>query len=446
MALASRTVPYIKDYDYGIGVDLATGSARNKVVDGIVSGVQNAQGAITGFDIQRIMLTSDLEMALGIDAEASYGIGAFGSANARFNFARRAQVQSSSLFLAITANIKLEYHSIDEPTLTSTARESINNTELFTTRYGTMFVRGIDRGGLFIGLIRIDTSSAEEAQTISGELSGAYGLFSAEAQMKLQQLDQRYQSTISIKVYHEGGPIDLSMDDIQNPMQLYDVFRQWLQAFRADPVANAVPYSVSLAPIVIANGPPPLNEVDLQHAQDILVICAKQRSATLDGLNLMNYIIQNAARYDFPTPTTLNDIVKASNGYQADLDLVAAAASQAINEPTKAVTPAFYAQQEGKTYPQGIPPTPMPKPKQGQITVPNFVGRTHGDGVALAEQLGLTLEYNTGLGDPDIPISVEIEIFQGRPTGTDLVIYWQRPNPGTLVSAYTPVVIAYHPQ
>jgi hypothetical protein len=448
MTITSKMVPYVKSYDYGIGAHLATGSPMNKVVDGVVSGVQDAMGAAKEFEIQQITSTSALESALGIDAEASYGIGAFGSVNARFNFAKRAKIQNSSLFLAIIATVKLEYRSIDEPTLTSAAREIFGNSELFATRYGTMFVRGIDRGGLFIGLISIDTSSAEEAQTISGKLSGAYGLFSAEAKMKLQQLEQQYQSAISIMVYHEGGPVDLHMDDIQNPMQLYDIFTEWLKAFQVDPERNAMPYNVQLAPIAIANGPIPPNMADLQEAQDVLVICAKERSAKLDGLNLMNYIIENPARYNFPAPTTLNDIVKASNGYQADLDLVAAAASQAINDPAKAVFPAVYAEKEGKTYPQGIPPTPMPTLKQGLIPMPQFVGKTYEDGIALAEQFGLSLEDNTGFGDPDIPLSHLIEPIPGHPdwVGSQVVIYWQRPDPGTPVSADTPVAIAYHPQ
>ncbi len=69
-----------------------------------------------------------------------------------------------------------------------------------------------------------------------------------------------------------------------------------LKSFQDNPAANAKPYSVTLAPIAIANGPIPPNAADIQHAQEILMICAKERSKILDGLNLMEFISQNPYR------------------------------------------------------------------------------------------------------------------------------------------------------
>ena len=46
-----------------------------KVVEGDVSGVTDAIGATTSYDISRINTTSELETALGIDVEASGGGG-----------------------------------------------------------------------------------------------------------------------------------------------------------------------------------------------------------------------------------------------------------------------------------------------------------------------------------------------------------------------------------
>ena len=89
------------------------------------------------------------------------------------------------------------------------------------------------------------------------------------------------------------------MDDLTDANQLYVMLQEWLKSFQDNPAANAKPYSVTLAPIAIANGPIPPNAADIQHAQDILVICAKERSKILDGLNLMEFISQNPSRYEF---------------------------------------------------------------------------------------------------------------------------------------------------
>lgn len=340
-----------------------------KVVNGAQSGVEDAHGATTKFEIARIHSTSELETKLGINVEASYGCGAFGGVSGRFDYAKSAKIQTSSLFMAITANVELAFHSIDEPTLTPEAAQAVGQVEAFASRYGNMFVRGVGRGGLFVGVIQIDTSSSEDSESISAELEGSYGSFSAEAKTKFDEIQKKHNSEIRISVYHEGGPVDLTMADITDPAQLYIMLQQWLKSFQDEPEKNAKPYYVTLAPIAIANGPLPPNAADLQHAQDVLILCAKQRSLILDGLNLMEFIMHNGARYEFVAPTTPEDIVTAFKGFQADLDLVASAASKAINDAGSALTPAEFALRVGKPYPQGLYPNPMPTLEKGLLEV-----------------------------------------------------------------------------
>lgn len=365
MALVQVTVPYKENYDYGIGVDLASSSPMGKVVEGAISGVTGAGGATTSYNVERIHTTSDLETKLGIDAKASYGCGAFAGASARFSFAQSSKVQSSSLFMTITANVTLEVQSIDDPSLTAAAAQLASQPDAFAARYGNMFVRSVGRGGLFVGVIQIDTSSSDESEAISAQLQGSYGLFSGEAKTNFESVQKKYHSEIRLTVYHEGGPIDLTMKDITDAAQLYSMLQDWLKSFQDHPEQNAKPYYVALAPVVIANGPIPPNAAEIEHAQDVLVLCAKERSEILDGMNMMEFIMQHPSRYDFAAPTTPADIAKAFRNYQFDLDLVASAASQAINDPSKAMTPAAFASAAGKVYPQGVPPTPMPTLEKG---------------------------------------------------------------------------------
>jgi len=364
MAQVQVEVPYINNHEFGVGVDLATGSPMGKVVEGEVSGVTAAGGATTEFRIAQINSTSELESALGIDVEASGGCGLF-SASARMSYAKNSKVQTSSLFMAITAKVTLENLTIDDPTLTASALNIAGRNDAFAERFGNMFVRGITRGGLFVGVVQIDTSNSEDSMSLSAELSGSYGLFSAELETSFKEVQKKYKSEIRISVYHEGGPIDLTMDNIADPTQLYVMMQAWLKSFQDDPAKNAKPYSVTLAPIAIANGPIPPNSADIQHAQDVLMTCAKQRSQILDGLNLMDFMVQKADRYDFAGSVTLPDVVQAAKGYQSDLSVVAGAASHTINHVHDALTPVDFAAKAGKPYPLGIPPTPLPTLKKG---------------------------------------------------------------------------------
>jgi hypothetical protein len=369
MALTQIEIPFVDNLDFGVGVDSMTSSPMGKVVQGEISGVAGALGAKVGFDIGRIRTTHELETKLNIHAKASYAGGPFANASARFDFAAASKIQTSSLFMSVTSRVTLATQSIDDPSLSPAAVALADNPQNFALRFGDMFVRGIGRGGLFIAVLQLDTSDEQTSDQISSELSGSYSLFSGEAKANLEKIQKDFRSDLSIKVYHEGGPVDLNMASIDDPVQLLVMLGAWLNSFAERPDQVAVPYFATLAPTVIANGPLPLNAADAEHAQDVLLNCARQRSNVLDGMNLMDAIIQSPRRYSFTAPVAMVDIRAASNGYQSDLELIASAASAAMNHPGSAKMPAAFALERGKTFPLGIPPTPMPELEKGLLGV-----------------------------------------------------------------------------
>jgi hypothetical protein len=370
MALVTVQIPHQKTLDFGIGVDSNTTSPMNKVVQGEISGVVGADAAKAGFHISRIQSTHELEKVLKIDVNASYGSVAFGAGVAdRFSFASRSKIQTSSLFMVITAEVELATHSIDEPTLTPNAAAMVDNPQNFARRFGDMFVRAIGRGGLFVAVMKVETSDEQSTTEISNKLSGAYGMFSADAEVNFSEVRRDFSCDIEVQVYHEGGPVDLVMDKLDDPVLLFALLKTWLKSFADNPEKAAVPYFAILAPTAIANGPLPPNAAETEHAQDVLINCARQRSAILDSLNLMDAIIQSPARYAFTPPTTMADIRAAAVGYQADLDTVAAAASSAMNHPANAKMPAEFAKERGRVFPQGTRPDPFPVLNVGELSV-----------------------------------------------------------------------------
>ena len=56
--------------------------------------------------------------------------------------------------------------------------------------------------------------------------------------------------------------MDLQITDPTVPSQLLDNANRWLRSFQDDPARNAVPYSVTLAPLTIAEGPLPPNTAE----------------------------------------------------------------------------------------------------------------------------------------------------------------------------------------
>jgi hypothetical protein len=438
-------VPVRDGYNFGVGADLLSGAPLNKpVINDVINSIANAEGSSVNLIVQRIQTTHELEQALGISAEASYGSPSFGAGvSARFDFAKSAKVQSSSLFMTITATVKLKVLSIDAPALTPEASKLLDNPIIFAQRFGNVFVRSMERGGLFIGVLRIDTSSSEESESIAAELKGSYGLFSAEAKTKFAEVEKNFSSDVFVQIYHEGGPVNLGIKDPSNPLELLTNANLFLDSFAINPSNSAVPYLVTLAPINIANGPLPPNGEDLEHAQDVMRFCAQRRSGLLDQLNLLQLIVDSPSRYDFSNGSSLKEIAAAAVGTQSDLDLISACASQAINSPKGALFPKDFAAAKGAVFPSASMPATMPvgKPRPaGEIAVPNFVGSTPNQAFDLAAKLGIKADEHRpeSQDDPFGGTSLQLLQLGNRESGDlphtndQIVVINQTSPPGSL--------------
>ncbi len=376
MAIMQKTVPWQKGYDLGMGVDLASSSPMGKAVIGQPSTVAGASGSTVTFELQRIKTTSDLEQSLNISADLSYGSSLFGAGvEARFDFAKRCAVQTMSLFMVVTAKVDLAFLNIDSPALSPDAAAMVDRPDVFVARFGDAFVRGVSRGGFFVGLLRIEAQSSQDSESIATSLEGSYGLFSASAQAKFQEVESKFHAECFVEMYHEGGPIDLAITDPSDPMQILANANAFLKSFVTSPDQVAIPYQGTVAPMTIAQGPLPPNQVQIEHAQDVLLVCAKRRSALLDQLNLLQYIADNPGKFDFSGSASQAEITQAATGTQTDLDTIAACASAAINHPESAAMPKDFAAANGLTFPAAIMPNPLPAATQ--VAVPTvWIGQS----------------------------------------------------------------------
>lgn len=410
-------IPYIHGHDYGMGTNFLSGTplALAVVPDHSPPG---APGGVLTFRASRITSTEDVEDKLGIHADASYGVGFFGSISARFDFARSCKVHTESLFYAISAQVTLAFESIDEPRLTESAAAAAADPAAFTRRYGDSFIRGMATGGLFVGVLQIDASSSEEVSAMASELSGAIGLFDASAAVTIQNSVSRHNASAFATFYCEGGDLEAIAPftgRALDPSALLEASTTWQQTIRD----NAVPYTVTLAPMVIAaGGVAPPNAAEIEHAQDVLVRCAKLRSRLIDGLNTLDYVATHAARYVVdPTVNGGHTIGALQNDFGDAIDLVARAASVAMRDPAGARMPEALFADEGKVVP-AIPPglysaAGIDKP----VAVPNLAGaRTWNECVERLQSVGLN---GTREDDPNIPIG-PFEVLGQRPAAGEL--------------------------
>jgi hypothetical protein len=396
MALHEVRVPHLDTYNFGVGIDRLSGMAMNQVVNATQSPPLEAGGASQSFEVSRVSSTHDLEEKLGIDVNASYGCASFGAGvSARFSFAQNSEVHSASLFMTISASVHFADLSIADCVLTPTAAQVVDRQDIFAGRYGDMFARACKRGGLFVGVMRVETFDETQSTNIEAELRGSYGMFSGDAETNFSKITRDHKASVYCKVYTEGGPA-LQLDDPNDPVQLIVAVKLWLKAMYDDSEKYAQPYQWTLSPVSIAEGPMPPNQADIEHAQDVLKFCAQERATLLDQLNLLNWWSRHQDYYDWTGAGTPQQIGDAAKATEIDLDTVARCASAAINSPTHALMPTEYAvaQTPPKAYPSSLPLPIGPKPKPGAvppIQTPNLMSLPFEAANAIVEKLGLRL-------------------------------------------------------
>jgi hypothetical protein len=106
------------------------------------------------------------------------------------------------------------------------------------------------------------------------------------------------------------------------------------------------PYTVQALPYTIADGPLPPNSADLKNQLDVLARCSMLRSATLDNLNLVTYVMEHGGQFDFG-PTTAADLSAACVALGKDLQHIAKTASHALDHPEDAQWPEVYDTSDG---------------------------------------------------------------------------------------------------
>ena len=157
-------------------------------------------------------------------------------------------------------------------------------------------------------------------------------------------------------------------------MEMLEHANNWMSEMRRDPVANSRPYEWYFSPLTIAEGPAPLNAIEIEHARDVLMICARSRSGLVDMNNRLAWIVSHQSSYNWDGSATFDEVVAALQGTQNDLDLIASCASNAMEHPGEARTPAKFATDNGTQYPTAKEPRPLPPP----LTAPTG-GQSGGD-------------------------------------------------------------------
>jgi hypothetical protein len=401
-----RTI-YREGYDIGVGARTASGSPKSLAVVGEITHVHNAPGTGGEYTYNEIKSTEDLESKLGISAEAGGGVGLF-SASARFDFSRQCAVQNTSICSLLTGVRNSGFEQINSPKFSDEAARLVaaGQSEAFLERYGDVFVRGINRGGVFFGFCRIDTHSEESREKMSLKVSASYGMFSAKVAVDMENAAKETNSKITVQFHYEGGVVH---GHPTTPTELLSAYDEWINSVDA----SAQAYNVTMDSYALVAGPPPPNAEDLENQHKVLARCAKLRSQATDRMNLISYITDPSNIKDFVVedPSTGPDLAALSRGLALDLDLIHEAASFALANPKEAKEVETYARTIRSPaisdYTLTLLPPNMPHHSGATVVVPSFIGLSDTAAQALAADNRLTLHWSyTGDAKAEVPQNV----------------------------------------
>jgi hypothetical protein len=336
----SRTIPYFPGLDYGVGIDSPSGTALNVAATGEPATIQDAGGSAVAYTMNMLTSEEDLHTAMGISVEANGGIGLF-SASASMNFCQSCQMNSSSVFLLVSVKVTDAFMNIKAPGITPAAAALLasGNVTAFQQQYGDMFVRGMQTGGSFFGVVEIGTNSQKDQKDLSASVSASFGPFGGASASFSQSFTQTVSNrSVKVTCYIEGGtipdPLSAAQSAGESPTieMLMDAVGTWPQTVPS----NAVPYVALLDGYGVLPLPNPPNFADLQQQQTVLNQCSLWRNQDLQLLNDIAYIQTNPSQFINPNFTMLGQM---QNDISADLNTIAAAASNALNNPTQAELP-----------------------------------------------------------------------------------------------------------
>jgi hypothetical protein len=380
--------------DFGLGIDDVNGAVRGQAVtrDEIVE-TQGTGGQTVIFSLQSVESLDQLQKALGLSVDASAAYGLFGASD-KFQLSENSNFQSYSLFLVVSmAVINSSKHLLNEK-----LRQDANgpatllsngNFDRFREEFGDLYIKGIETGGEFHGIIEIETQDESDKTSLSNQLTagGVFGIGGAELATQFNTSFSHLTSNRALHVasFQRGG-----LGAGANPTLSPGDMLQKTQNLPADVAAHPVATRVFLQDYRSLDLPAPPNFIDIQLARDAVQSYFDQRAVLKSFLNDVVYIEKHTDAFESFDPAPVQaQVTKAS----AALTALAHDASQCQNN--------IHACQVN---PDAFVPDRrvLPKRKAPPVTVPDFVHVDSGDpridnglmrfAAPLANRVGLVLK------------------------------------------------------
>lgn len=244
------SVAWTKEMDLGHGFDVLASSLHGApVVQHDLQPKSSTSGQRTSFALTVVESSKELHKALGVSVQGSLQMGVY-SVDGKAEFAAGSTVDSSSVYLLVSVKVEDRVEQFDPDALQAlhlvpAAEELyVHDPVTFRRRYGSHLITGRETGGELHCLMAISTSSEDDKLSLSAQLSGTYGEFSAQGKVDAALSKSVKDRRVTIRIYKWGGvPLTERPEDLT-----VDAFVAMSGRFAAEVRDNPQPYAAVLTP------------------------------------------------------------------------------------------------------------------------------------------------------------------------------------------------------
>ena len=280
----------------------------------VVTTLEPAGGQQVFYDAKVVSSSLSFTEQLNVSASASLRYGISGSGSAKTSFLSSFQQNSFTVYVVVQVIVTNAQKLLD----LSKARLKLEAAELFVSdpqafaqQYGDSFIYGLTTGGVFLGVLEMESSSAAEFKQIQASLSGKanYGLISGSAQANfgqaLQSITSSYQSKATI--LRQGGSGALNET---TPEQLIKDALAFPEKVAGD---KGFPYEVSLISYNNIPHPPSPSALDVSNQATILERLGDLRRKFLKYQNDLMFALEHQDQFPGIDIDRVNDRSKKIN-------------------------------------------------------------------------------------------------------------------------------------
>jgi len=293
----SQLVEYRNGMAYGSGIDSLDGRILGDAVEKAEpEEIKETGGQSIAFKMRLIESVSSLreEMGMSMSVDASWGLF---NAGAKMSFAQESRINSYSIYVMIHVSVLNSFKQLRYVNLRPVAFDLLKQGEhkFFKQKYGNKFVRGINTGGEFVGLLEIKTSSQQEKQDFKSKAKLNMDSIGSSVDVKAafsHGVSRGAQNkNIEVHSFQRGGSDTEVPDTVEEMIDRATTFPNNVSK-------KSVAYSAQLIDYLTTdNYPPGLSPLELTIAKDVLNYLLREREKIKMLKNDVDYILGNADEF-----------------------------------------------------------------------------------------------------------------------------------------------------